>query len=130
MSDHSRVHDRERGDPRDPLHLWGASLGAQVPRPGHYVQARREVHTEAEPTQTRLVSFIESCVNVGSGFILSLVLWQFVFAPWFGYEVTLTTNLQLTGVFTAVSVARGYLWRRFFARGLHSRLMSWARRSV
>jgi hypothetical protein len=105
-----------RSRPRAVPEMWVGSLGAHVPRPGDHVQARGEVHPEA---QTRVVSLIESVVNVGSGFILSLILWQFVLAPWFGYEVTMTTNLQLTSVFTAVSVARGYLWRRFFARGLH-----------
>lgn len=72
--------------------------------------------------QTRLVSLIESLVNVTSGFIISLVLWQFVLAPYFGYEVTLKTNLQLTSAFTIISVARGYLWRRFFANELHRAL--------
>lgn len=110
--------------------MWGHSLGAQVPRPGHHIQARGAVHSqkESDRSQSRIVSLIESVVNVGSGFLLSLVLWQFVLAPWFGYEVTISTNLQLTTVFTVVSVGRGYLWRRFFARGLHSRLVQWARR--
>ena len=124
MSCDPRVPDAGRSATGDPVRLWGHSLGAQVPRPGHHVQARRAVHS----SQTRIVSLIESVVNVGSGFILSLILWQFVLAPWFGYEVTIATNLQLTTVFTVVSVGRGYLWRRFFARGLHSRLVQWARR--
>ena len=116
MSEGGGVRDAGGATARDPVQLWVGSLGAQVPRPGHHLQARGPVHIEG---QTRLISLIESVVNVGSGFLLSLVLWQFVFAPWFGYEVTLQTNLQLTGIFTFVSVARGYLWRRFFARNLH-----------
>jgi len=107
--------------------MWGASLGAQVPRAGHHVQARGPVHTE---TQTKAVSLIESFVNVASGFILSMILWQAVLAPWFGYEVTIATNIQLTTVFTVVSVARGYLWRRFFARGLHRVVVKFIRRKV
>lgn len=71
------------------------------------------------PEQTRLVSLIETVCNVASGFILSMVLWQFVVAPAFGYAVTLTTNFWLTSIFTVTSVLRGYAWRRFFARGLH-----------
>ena len=69
--------------------------------------------------QTRLVSAIESVCNVGSGFLLSMFLWQFVVAPAFGYAVTLKTNVALTSIFTVTSVARGYLWRRFFENGLH-----------
>lgn len=80
------------------------------------------------PEQSRIVSLIESCCNVGSGFLLSLVLWQFVVAPAFGYAVTITTNLALTSIFTVTSVARGYLWRRFFARGLHRAAVNFVRR--
>ena len=69
--------------------------------------------------QSRLVSLIESFCNVGSGFILSMVMWQWIVAPAFGYAVTLQTNLALTSIFTVTSVARGYLWRRFFANDLH-----------
>lgn len=76
---------------------------------------RREVHT----AQTRVISFTESVVNVASGFILSLILWQLVVAPAFGYEVTIVTNLMLTSIFTVTSVIRGYLWRRVFERHLN-----------
>jgi hypothetical protein len=100
------------------VRVWSYSLGTQIPCPGHHVQARGEVH----PSQTRLLSLIESLVNVGSGFIISLVLWQWLVAPAFGYEVTIGTNLALTSIFTVTSVARGYLWRRFFARNLHRHL--------
>jgi hypothetical protein len=82
------------------------------------------------PEQTRLVSLIESCCNVGSGFLLSMVLWQFVVAPAFGYAVTLTTNFWLTSIFTVTSVLRGYAWRRFFARGLHRAAVRLVRRST
>lgn len=69
--------------------------------------------------QSKLMSFIESVCNVGSGFVLSMVLWQLVVSPAFGYDVTLGSNLALTSIFTSVSVARGYAWRRFFSEGLH-----------
>ena len=82
------------------------------------------------PEQTRLVSLIESVCNVGSGFLLSMVLWQFVVAPAFGYAVTLATNFWLTSIFTVTSVARSYAWRRFFARGLHRVAVNIVRRAV
>lgn len=100
-------------------------LDSEVSSSCHHVQARGEVHPEG---QTKLVSLIESMVNVGSGFILSLLIWQWVVAPAFGYEVTMVTNLQLTAIFTITSVARGYLWRRFFARGLHQWVVRQIRR--
>jgi len=64
--------------------------------------------------QTRLGSLTESILNVASGFILAFVIWQFIAAPLFGYEVTLLDNLGLTSIFTVASVARSYVWRRFF----------------
>lgn len=69
--------------------------------------------------QTKLVSLIEAAVNIGSGFILSLIIWQTA-GPLFGYEVTLTDNLGITSIFTVVSITRSYCWRRFFNAGLHS----------
>lgn len=69
--------------------------------------------------QSRIESFIESVLNVGSGFILSLLIWQYI-AFWFlGYNITIGENIVLTSIFTFVSVARGYLWRRFFNAGVH-----------
>ena len=64
--------------------------------------------------QTKKMSLVESCLNVGSGFVISMFLWQCILAPWFGYNISIADNVQLTSVFTGVSVARGYLWRRFF----------------
>lgn len=74
--------------------------------------------------QTKLVSLIEQLLNVGSGFLLSLVVWQ-VTGPWFGYEVTLAANLGITSIFTVVSVIRGYVWRRFFNANLHEAVVKW-----
>lgn len=69
--------------------------------------------------QSKLVSGIETVLNQASGFLLSLVVWQWVVAPLFGYEVTLLDNLGLTSIFTIVSMLRSYAWRRFFNAGLH-----------
>ena len=79
--------------------------------------------------QSRLISLIESSLNMGSGFLLSLILWQLVIAPLFGYTVTFTDNMALTSIFTAVSIARSYAWRRFFNNGLHTALVKWARKT-
>lgn len=63
--------------------------------------------------QSRLSSLIEQVLNVASGFIVSLLLWQAV-GPLLGYEVNLADNLTITTIFTVVSIIRGYLWRRYF----------------
>ena len=64
--------------------------------------------------QTKLESFLESCLNVGSGFILALIVWKFVVVPLWGFTVSTADNLAITGLFTVVSVIRGYMWRRVF----------------
>lgn len=78
--------------------------------------------------QTRFESVIESCVNTASGFILAFILWQWVVAPLFGYTVTLRDNFWMTSIFTVASVARGYVWRRFFNAGLHRVVRQFVRR--
>lgn len=64
-------------------------------------------------SQTRRGSFIEACVNTASGFVVSLIVWHFV-ARHYSIPMPLSRNLEITGIFTVVSVARSYLWRRLF----------------
>ena len=64
--------------------------------------------------QSRIESAVEAVLNVGSGFVLAMLLWQLVIAPLWGYEVTILDNLGLTTIFTVVSILRGYAWRRWF----------------
>ncbi len=78
--------------------------------------------------QTRMVSMIEAFINIGTGFLLSMVIWQCLAGPLFGYEITLAQNVGLTSIFTVVSIVRSYFWRRFFARGLNMRLVQWFRK--
>jgi hypothetical protein len=70
--------------------------------------------------QSRLSSLIEQILNVGSGFLISLIVWMYVIVPIWDFEVTLTENLAITIIFTVVSVIRGYAWRRIFNR-IHSK---------
>ena len=64
--------------------------------------------------QTRKGSLLETTLNIGSGFIVAMLVWQLIVAPLFGYEVTLYDNFWLTMIFTVVSVVRSYFWRRLF----------------
>jgi hypothetical protein len=59
------------------------------------------------------MSFIEACLNTASGFAVSLVVWHWV-CKWFDIPMPIGRNLEITGIFTIVSVARSYLWRRLF----------------
>lgn len=79
------------------------------------------------PTQTRLGSLIEAVINVAIGFVVSVVITAIVM-PAYGHHVTFSENLQITAIFTVASIARSYLVRRFFARGLHLVALRFARR--
>ena len=67
--------------------------------------------------QTRLVSAIETALNVLSGFFISLSVWIFVVAPLFGLPVGVTSSLAITSIFTVTSLIRSYVIRRFFNNG-------------
>ncbi len=64
--------------------------------------------------QSRLSSFIEQLLNVGSGFIVSLLFWIYVVVPVWNLDVNMNENLAITACFTVLSIIRGYLWRRGF----------------
>ena len=69
--------------------------------------------------QSRLESLVEASLNTASGFIVSLLVWQWVVAPAFGLPVDWVMNFWITGIFTVVSILRSYLWRRFFNAGIN-----------
>jgi len=66
--------------------------------------------------QTRTRSLIEQLANTGSGFLLSLLVWECIVQPVWEIETSFIENLNITLLFTAVSIARSYLWRRLFNR--------------
>ena len=72
--------------------------------------------------QSRLSSFVESLANVAIGFGVALVS-QIVVFPWFGIQVPLSANLGIGAWFTAISVLRSYLVRRFFENKIHATAM-------
>ena len=72
--------------------------------------------------QSKVESAIETTLNIGSGFILSLLLWVWVVAPLWNLEVTVFDNVAITSLFTVVSVVRSYVWRRYFNKRLHRKL--------
>jgi hypothetical protein len=66
--------------------------------------------------QTKKGSLLETCLNVGSGIATANLTWWWVVVPLFpalGAESggnVFAVNL----IFTAVSIVRGYIWRRTF----------------
>ncbi len=63
--------------------------------------------------QSRLQSFLESCVNVAIGYTVALLTQLAVF-PLFGMKVSLEANFAIGGIFTVVSLVRSYAVRRLF----------------
>ena len=63
--------------------------------------------------QTKIQSLIEATTNIVVGFALSVVVWQFL-ARYYGYDMPLSRNLEITCVFTVVSLIRSYFMRRWF----------------
>ena len=78
-------------------------------------------------SQARLESFVETVLSTAIGFGVSFTAWPIV-APVFDIEYTLASNLGITAIFTVLSIARGYVVRRFFATGLHRAAVKLARR--
>jgi SNF family Na+-dependent transporter len=63
--------------------------------------------------QSRTHSLIEACANTASGFLVSLAAAHAVF-PAFGCHITTAQNIGITLIFTVLSIARSYVWRRIF----------------
>ncbi len=63
--------------------------------------------------QSRLMSLVESLVNVLVGYGVAVATQMAVF-PLFGLAVTVTENLLIGLIFTVVSIVRSYALRRSF----------------
>lgn len=72
--------------------------------------------------QSRIGSLIEAAMNTGIGFVVALAS-QIVVFPLFGIYVPLSTNFGIGAWFTAISVIRSYIVRRWFNARLHAAAM-------
>lgn len=63
--------------------------------------------------QSKKMSLLETCLSTFIG--LAVAIWtQLICFPWFGIEIHLSQNFMIAGIFTVVSIIRGYLVRRLF----------------
>ena len=69
--------------------------------------------------QSKRHSLIESCANVAIGYGVALASQLAVF-PMFGIHVPLSSNLAIGVWFTAISLVRSYVIRRWFTRKTES----------
>ena len=58
---------------------------------------------------------LESVIDVGSGYFLSIIIMLTVF-PLFDLHPTILENFQIALIFMMVSMTRSALWRRFFRK--------------
>ncbi len=63
--------------------------------------------------QSHLMSLVESLANVLVGYFVAVATQMMVF-PLFGLAVTVSDNLLIGLIFTAVSIVRSYALRRGF----------------
>ena len=60
-------------------------------------------------------SFIESFIDVGSGFILAILI-QILIFPLFGLYPSILDSMGIALIFTVVSITRSWIWRLVFVR--------------
>lgn len=65
--------------------------------------------------QSRWMSFVETLTNILVGYGIAVSTQILVF-PIFGLQSTLTENLKIGAVFTAVSIVRSFALRRLFEK--------------
>jgi len=58
---------------------------------------------------------IESIIDVGSGFLLAIVIQLLIF-PLFDLYPSILDSLGIALIFTVVSMTRSALWRRYFRK--------------
>ena len=69
--------------------------------------------TKEQVGQSKLESLIESAINTALGFLVAMVT-QILTYPLFDIDVTMGDQALLALIFTAVSLVRGYIVRRYF----------------
>ena len=72
-------------------------------------------------SQTRWESVVETVTNIGSGMVIAYTISQAAcyLSPYidgFEWNITASSNLIMTVIFTVVSIGRSYVWRRYFNR--------------
>lgn len=73
--------------------------------------------------QTKLESLLEAVVNIAFGFLLSWLTWIFIIPIFFeGVGGNASQGFWITVVFTVVSLARMYVWRRLFEHEIHKNI--------
>jgi len=60
-------------------------------------------------------NLIEASIDIGSGFIIALLI-QFYIFPLFGLYPTILVGIKIALIFTIVSIIRSWFWRTLFKK--------------
>ena len=77
--------------------------------------------------QSRVESFVEAWINTAIGFWISFAANYFIL-PLFGFNVSLSQTFWIGLAFTAISVLRSYIirrWAQVHLRRLHTNIVNW-----
>jgi hypothetical protein len=75
--------------------------------------------------QTKLGSFYEAMINIFIGFGINFTANMTIF-PLFGWSISVEQNIGLGAVYTAISLVRSYVIRRWFNDRLHRAALAMA----
>lgn len=64
-------------------------------------------------TQSRTQSLVEVCTNISIGWVVSFIMQLIVF-PQYDINLSFLDHIKISVLFTVVSIARGYIIRRWF----------------
>ena len=73
-------------------------------------------------TQTRMGSLIEALINVVIGFSINYFA-NLLILPMFGFHISMANNFLMGLIYTAISIARSYVIRRWFNARIHAAAM-------
>ena len=77
-------------------------------------------------SQTRTWSLIEAFINVLIGFWINYIANLLIF-PLFGFQISLSDNFIMGLIYTAISIGRSYVIRRWFNARIHKTAMHLAK---
>ena len=71
--------------------------------------------THNKEKEKKMNDIFESVIDVGSGFILAILIQMFIF-PLFDLYPSIFDSMGIALIFTVVSMTRSALWRRYFRK--------------
>jgi len=60
-------------------------------------------------------NLIEASIDIGSGFIIALLIQLYIF-PLFGLYPSILVGIKIALIFTVVSILRSWFWRTLFKK--------------